>query len=111
MNRNVLPPRTLNACRRKLLRNRGLSPQPHSLWLSAMCDNSRFSLILLDEVNHFLNLSRHNETFSRVLIDKALEASDWDLINDHQVQFEHNSPAGRIDYLLKDSLGRVLCVL
>lgn len=51
------------------------------------------------------------EAFSRVLIDKALEASDWDLLDPQQVQFEHNTANGRVDYLLKDSLGRVLCVL
>ncbi len=52
-----------------------------------------------------------NEAFSRVLIDKALEASGWDLLNSQQVQFELNTASGRADYLLKDSLGRVLCVL
>lgn len=52
-----------------------------------------------------------NEAFSRVLIDKALEASGWDLLNPQQVQFELNTANGRADYLLKDSLGRVLCVL
>src|SRR3990170_5644695 len=52
-----------------------------------------------------------NEAFSRVLIDKALEASDWNLLDPQQVQFEHNTANGRADYLLKDSLGRVLCVL
>jgi type I site-specific restriction endonuclease len=53
----------------------------------------------------------NNEAFSRVLIDKALEASDWDLLDGRQVQFEQNSGSGRVDYLLKDTLGRVLCVL
>ncbi len=52
-----------------------------------------------------------NEAFSRVLIDKALEASGWDLLNPQQVQFELNNASGRADYLLKDSLGRVLCIL
>ena len=52
-----------------------------------------------------------NEAFSRVLIDKALEASGWDLLNPQQVRFELNTANGRADYLLKDSLGRVLCVL
>jgi predicted type IV restriction endonuclease len=52
-----------------------------------------------------------NEAFSRVLIDKALEASGWDLLSPQQVQFELNTASGRTDYLLKDSLGRVLCVL
>lgn len=41
----------------------------------------------------------------------ALIDSDWDLLNSQQVQFEHHTPTGRADYLLKDSMGRVLCVL
>ncbi len=53
----------------------------------------------------------NNEAFSRVLIDKALEASGWDLMNPREVQLELNTPNGRVDYLLKDTLGRVLCVL
>jgi type I restriction enzyme R subunit len=52
-----------------------------------------------------------SEAFSRVLIDKALEFSGWDLLDPKQVVFELNSGAGRADYLLKDKLGRVLCVL
>ena len=52
-----------------------------------------------------------NEAFSRVLIDKALEYSGWDLLNPQQVSFEFHNANGRADYLLKDSLGRVLCVL
>ena len=51
------------------------------------------------------------EAFSRILIDKALEFSGWDLLNPQQIQFELHTPNGRADYLLKDSLGRVLCVL
>ena len=53
----------------------------------------------------------NNEAFSRVLIDRALEASGWDLLDARQIQFEHNTPNGRVDYLMKDTLGRVLCVL
>jgi type I restriction enzyme R subunit len=52
-----------------------------------------------------------NEAFSRVMIDKALEASGWNLLDGQQVQFEQNAADGRADYLLKDSLGRVVCVL
>jgi len=52
-----------------------------------------------------------NEAFSRILIDKALEFSGWDLLDPKQVVFELHSGAGRADYLLKDKLGRVLCVL
>lgn len=55
--------------------------------------------------------SGQNEAFSRVLIDKALEASGWDLLDPRQVQFELITASGRSDYLLKDNLGRVLCVL
>src|SRR2546427_13186502 len=51
------------------------------------------------------------EAFSRILIDKALEFSGWDLLNPRHVQFELHVQSGRVDYLLKDSLGRVLCVL
>ena len=55
--------------------------------------------------------AKQSEAFSRVLIDKALEASDWDLLDPKQVEFEFHTTNGRADYLLKDSLGRVLCVL
>jgi predicted type IV restriction endonuclease len=51
------------------------------------------------------------EAFSRILIDKALEASNWDLLDSRQVRFEQNAVNGRTDYLLLDGLGRVLCVL
>ena len=52
-----------------------------------------------------------NEAFSRILIDKALEFSGWNLLEPQQVQFELNTANGRADYLLKDNLGRVLCVV
>src|ERR1700722_4391360 len=52
-----------------------------------------------------------NEAFSRVLIDKALEDSGWNLLDSKQVQFESIAANGRADYLLKDAFGRVLCVL
>src|SRR5580704_4859347 len=53
----------------------------------------------------------HNEAFSRILIDKALESSGWDLLDGKQILFEQKTTEGRIDYLLKDTLGRVFCVL
>lgn len=53
----------------------------------------------------------HNEAFARVLIDKALEASGWNLLDSLLVVFEYNAKSGRADYLLKDKLGRVLAVL
>src|SRR5690349_15295829 len=56
-------------------------------------------------------LAGQNEAFSRILIDKALEFSGWDLLNPRQVHFELQLANGRADYLLKDKLGRVLCVL
>lgn len=52
-----------------------------------------------------------SEAFSRVLIDKALEYSGWNLLDQKQIQFEYHNVGGRADYLLKDSLGRMLCVL
>ncbi|MBI3596549.1 MAG: DEAD/DEAH box helicase family protein [Nitrospirae bacterium] len=55
--------------------------------------------------------SGQNEAFSRILIDKALESSGWNLLDPLQVQFELHTGNGRADYLLKDKLGRVLCVL
>jgi len=53
----------------------------------------------------------NSEAFSRILIDKALEASGWNLLDPQQVQFELNTGNGRADYLLKDKRGAVLCVL
>jgi type I restriction enzyme R subunit len=52
-----------------------------------------------------------NEAFSRILIDKALEFSGWNLPDPKQVIFELHTANGRADYLLQDALGRVLCVL
>jgi type I restriction enzyme R subunit len=51
-----------------------------------------------------------NEAFSRVLIDKALEYSGWDLLDPRQVRFELNSATGRADYVLSGQRGS-LCVL
>jgi type I restriction enzyme, R subunit len=61
--------------------------------------------------NERKSVAGQNETFSRVLIDKAFEASGWNLLDSQQVQFELSTASGRTDYLLKDRLGRVLCVL
>ena len=55
--------------------------------------------------------SMSSEAFSRVLIDKALEESEWNLLNPHQVRFELSSTTGRADYVLMDSKGLPLCVL
>ena len=51
-----------------------------------------------------------NEAFSRILIDKALEFSGWNLLDSHQVRFELNTQSGRADYLLTGQRGP-LCVL
>lgn len=52
-----------------------------------------------------------SEAFSRILIDRALQDSDWDLLDSKQVQFEIHTQNGRADYILKDKHGRALCVL
>ena len=51
-----------------------------------------------------------NEAFSRVLIDKALEFSGWNILNPKQVRFELNGSPGRADYVLFGDRGP-LCVL
>lgn len=55
--------------------------------------------------------SHQPEAFSRILIDRALSDSEWDLLDTQQIHFEFHTPTGRADYLLMDNLGRVLCVL
>lgn len=50
------------------------------------------------------------EAFSRVLIDDALRASGWDILNTKQVRFELNSTSGRADYVLMNHKG-ALCVV
>ncbi|MDD4318986.1 MAG: DEAD/DEAH box helicase family protein [Candidatus Peribacteraceae bacterium] len=52
-----------------------------------------------------------NEAFSRILIDAALREGGWKLEDSQQVQFEFHTSGKRADYLLKDSMGRVLCIL
>lgn len=49
-----------------------------------------------------------SEAFSRILIDKALEDSGWDLLK--QIHFELSTATGRADYVLKGAHGP-LCVL
>ena len=51
-----------------------------------------------------------NEAFSRILIDKALEFSGWNLLDPHQVRFEFNCATGRADFMLCGQRGP-LCVL
>lgn len=50
------------------------------------------------------------EAFSRVLIDQALNASGWDLLNPHEVRFELHGSNGQADYVLGGSHGPI-CVL
>jgi type I restriction enzyme R subunit len=52
-----------------------------------------------------------NEAFARILIDRALADSGWDLLDQQQVRLEVQAVAKRADYLLFDTLGRVFCVL
>jgi predicted type IV restriction endonuclease len=51
-----------------------------------------------------------NEAFSRVLIDKELEFSGWNLLDPKEVRFELAVADGRIDYVLSGERGP-LCVL
>src|SRR5690242_565477 len=51
------------------------------------------------------------EAFSRILIDKTLENSGWNLLDTQQVTLEVSSTTGRSDYILKDNRGFPLCVL
>src|SRR4051812_36385630 len=51
------------------------------------------------------------EASARVLIDRALTDGGWDLTDPTQVELEAAVGTGRADYLLRDDLGRVLCVL
>lgn len=51
-----------------------------------------------------------NETFSRVLIDRELEFSGWNLLNPREVRFELTGANGRADYVLSGQRGP-LCVL
>jgi type I restriction enzyme, R subunit len=56
-------------------------------------------------------MTHQPEAFSRVLIDKALADSSWDLMDFHQVRSEAHNQSGRADYLLMNKNGGVLCVL
>ena len=43
-------------------------------------------------------MNGQNEAFSRILIDKALEYSGWNLLDGTQVLFEIHTSNGRADY-------------
>lgn len=51
------------------------------------------------------------EAFARILINKALEDSGWNLLDTTQVRLEVSGRSGRADYILLDSLARPLGVL
>ena len=55
-------------------------------------------------------MTKNNEAFSRILIDRLLEKSGWSLTDPQQVRFESSGSNGRADYLLMGPHG-VLCVL
>ena len=55
-------------------------------------------------------MNNPGEQFSRVLIDKELEYSGWNLLDQSQVRFELRGEAGRADYVLFGSTGP-LCVV
>jgi len=57
-----------------------------------------------------LTMSITSEQFSRVLIDKELEYSGWNLLNPEQVRFEIQGQSGRADYVLLESHGPI-CVI
>ena len=46
-----------------------------------------------------------NEAFSRVLIDRALDFSWWNILDPHQVRFELDTGTGRADYVLSGGRG------
>lgn len=52
-----------------------------------------------------------NEAFSRVVIDRKLRESGWNIENEHEVIFEDHGSAGRSDYVLKDSNGRAIALV
>ena len=52
-----------------------------------------------------------SEADARIIIDKLLETSHWQLTTKAQVATEEPSRDGRADYLLKDSRSRPLAVL
>jgi len=47
-------------------------------------------------------MTGQNEAFSRVLIDKALEFSGWNLLDPQQVVFEQHTHTGAFELSLPD---------
>jgi len=52
----------------------------------------------------------NSEQYSRVLIDKELEYSGWNILDPQKVRYEVNGQSGRADYVLFDNNGP-LCVI
>jgi len=53
----------------------------------------------------------NTEADARMVIDKLLEAADWQILNKAQVSTEEPSQDGRADYLLKDTRTRPIAVI
>jgi predicted type IV restriction endonuclease len=81
-----------------------------------MCKSISYIKFRKENVFPIVNLSFFNglkekkmasnpEAFSRVLIDHALEDSNWNLLDYKQVRFEFHTTNGRADYLLLDGAG------
>ncbi len=56
-------------------------------------------------------MPKNPEAFSRILTDRALSDSEWDLVDSRQVRFELHGSSGRADYVLLSKRGAPLCVL
>lgn len=52
-----------------------------------------------------------NEAYSRVIIDRKLRETGWDIENPSQVIFEDHGDAGRTDYVLKDTSGHAIALI
>ena len=56
-------------------------------------------------------MNEFSEAQSRIFIDEQLKDMGWDLKNPNNVQLEQSTNKYRMDYVLKDSLGRPLAVV
>ena len=52
-----------------------------------------------------------NEAYSRVIIDRKLRETGWDIENPSEVIFEDHGDAGRTDYVLKDTSGHAIALI
>ena len=57
------------------------------------------------------NINEQSEAFARVLIDRELLNSNWDVARPEQVALELSSDKLRLDYTLFDKNGHPICVL